>query len=215
MISSGAPPMKRPIPLAQAKFSDRSGHVATVSSRWSRRETFQPPRLTPLGRTFDPRGGIRAHVSHWQLVRPIRCKRIQYRAGGGGSLRWRPWPRFRAATPRGQAVPCALQTDGSVTPANYMHKLKQIHGATNGVDVQRFETLLALLTRYGDSDDVDDLLSTGAKLSGIPSAAGCAAMPGRRAHAADAGDRRIDEGGRHPPSRTECACRRQIHAPIG
>jgi len=42
--------------------------------------------------------------------------------------------------------------------AAYMHKLKQIHGATAGADVQRFQTLRALFTRYGDSYDFDDLL---------------------------------------------------------
>jgi membrane-bound lytic murein transglycosylase MltF len=42
--------------------------------------------------------------------------------------------------------------------AAYMHKLKQIHGATAGADVQRFQVLRSLFTKYGDTYDFDDLL---------------------------------------------------------
>src|SRR5262249_10098753 len=35
--------------------------------------------------------------------------------------------------------------------AAYMHRLKQIHGATAGADIQRFQALRALFTKYGDS----------------------------------------------------------------
>jgi membrane-bound lytic murein transglycosylase MltF len=40
----------------------------------------------------------------------------------------------------------------------YLRKLKQLHGATSRADVQRFEALKAMFTKYGDQYGFDDLL---------------------------------------------------------
>ncbi len=42
--------------------------------------------------------------------------------------------------------------------AIYLRKLKQIHGATGGADVKRFELLRSLFIKYGGTYDFDDLL---------------------------------------------------------
>jgi membrane-bound lytic murein transglycosylase MltF len=42
--------------------------------------------------------------------------------------------------------------------AAYMHRLKQIHGATSGADVEHFKVLRSLFVKYGDAYDFDELL---------------------------------------------------------
>jgi ABC-type amino acid transport substrate-binding protein len=95
----------------------------------------------------------------------------------------------------------------------YLHKLKQLHGATSKADIQALRR---------PEDDVREVrrqvwfrrsAAPGAGLPGIAPQPG-SPQSGRRSwtDAAHAGDRRIHEGGRYPSGRAKRSCRRSVHA---